>query len=53
MPPTFFHLYPSPTVLSNAPDGAPRALLIIIIFNLSTRDVAKSSGTATVFVGKR
>lgn len=54
MPPTFSHLYLSPTVLSNAPDGAPCALLIIIIiFNLFTHDVSKSSGTATVFVGKR
>lgn len=56
VPPTFSHLYPSPTVLSDTPDGASCAIVnyYYYYFYLFTHNVSKSPGTATVvFVGKR
>lgn len=55
VPPTFSHLYPSPTVLSDTPDGASCAIVnYYYYFYLVTHNVSKSPGTATVvFVGKR
>lgn len=55
MPPTFAHLHPSPTVLSDAPDGASCAIVnYYYYFYLFTHNVSKSPGAATVvFVGKR
>lgn len=48
------HLYPSPTVLSDAPDGASCILAnYYYYFYLFTHSVSESSGTATVvFVGR-